>query len=72
MKQQVDQHHNKRIFEEGKIIWELEQNIETRTKQLQNQAIIEYVIKWKNLLAANSTWEDDSFIHMHPQLPNHG
>ena len=48
---------------------ELEQIIETRTKQLRNQAIIEYLIKWKNLPAAYLTWEDDAFIQMHPQLP---
>ena len=40
MKQQADQHHSQRSFEEGKIIWELEQIIETRTKQLRNQSII--------------------------------
>ena len=32
MKQQVDQHHIQRSFEEGKIVWELDQIIETRTK----------------------------------------
>ena len=66
MKQPVDQHYSERIFEEGKIIWELEQIIETRTKHLQNEAIIEYLIMWKNLPAPNSTWEDDAFIQMHP------
>ena len=71
MKQQVDQHHSQMIFEEGKIIWELEQIIETRTKQLRNQTIIEYLIKWENLPAANSTWEDDATIHMRPQIPKH-
>ena len=71
MKQQVDQHHNQTIFEEVKIIWELEQIIETRTKQHQNPAIIEYLIKWKNIPVADSTWKDESFIQMHPQLPKH-
>ena len=51
MKQQVDQHHIQMSFEQGKIIWELEQIIETRTKQLQNQAIMEYLIERNNLLA---------------------
>ena len=63
MKLQVYQHHLQRSFEEGKIIWKLDQIIETMIKQLQNQAIIEYLIKWKNLPAANSIWEDDTFIH---------
>ena len=71
MKQEVDQHQSQRSFEEGKIIWELEQIIETRTKQQRSQAIIEYLIKWKNLPASNLTWEDDAFIQMHPQIPKH-
>ena len=45
MEQHVYRHHSQRSFEEGKIIWELEQIIETRTKQLRNQVIIEYLIK---------------------------
>ena len=68
MKQPVDQHYSQRSFEEGKIIWELEQIIETKTKQLWNQAIIEYLIKWKNLPTAYSTWEGDSFIHNYPSV----
>ena len=69
MKQPIDQHCIQRSFEEGKIIWELEQIIETRTKQLQNQAIIEYLINLKNIPATDLTWEDDSFIHIYPKLP---
>ena len=69
MKQQEDEHHSQRSFEEGKIIWKLEQIIETRTKQLRNQVIIEYLIKWKNLPTTYSTWEDNLFTQMHPQLP---
>ena len=68
MKQQVDRHHSLTIFEEGKIIWELEQIIETSTKQLRNQ-VIECLVKWKNLPTANSTWKDDAFIQKDPQLP---
>ena len=62
MKQQEYQHRSERGFEEEKITWELEQIIETSTKQLWNQAIIEYLIKWKNLPAIDSIWEDDAFI----------
>ena len=71
MKQPVYQHYSEMSFEEGKSIRELEQTIEEKTKQLWNQAIIENLIKWKDLLAADSTWEDDAFIHMHPWLPKH-
>ena len=71
MKERVDQHHSQRSFEEGKIIWKLEQIIEARTKQLRNQAIIEYLIKWKNITGTYSTWEHVSFIQMNPHLSKH-
>ena len=60
MKLQVDQHHRQRSFEETQIIWEPDQIIKTRTKQLRNHDIIEYLIKWKNLPAADLTWEYES------------
>ena len=43
------------IDEEGKIILEPEAVTETRTRQLQNQSISEYLIKWKNLPTEDST-----------------
>ena len=46
-----------------------EQFFEARIKQLRNQAIMEYLIKWKNLLLVeDATWEDEYFIHKHPNL----
>ena len=59
------------IRELEQIICELEQIIETGTRQLRNQSIIEYLIKCKNLPVADSTWEDDAFIRMHPKLHKH-
>jgi len=56
------------LDEEGKIILESEAVIETRTRQLQNQSILEYLIKWKNLSTEDSTQEDDNFIQKHPEL----
>ena len=50
------------LDEEGKIILEPEAVIETRTRQLQNRSISEYLIKWKNLPTKDSTWEDENFI----------
>ena len=59
-----------RIFpeldEEGKIILEPEAVTETRTQQLRNRSISEYLIKWKNLPTEDSTWEDENFIQKHP------
>ena len=56
------------IDDEGKVILEPEKISETRTKQLRNRVITEYLIKWKNLTVEDSTWEDESFIQKHPQL----
>ena len=54
------------LNEEGKIILDLEVVTETRIRQLRNRSISEYLIKWKNLLAEDSTWEDENFIQKHP------
>ena len=60
-----------KIDEEGKTILEPEVVMETRTQQLQNQPISEYLSKWKNLLTEDSTWEDDNFIPKHSELLKH-
>ena len=59
------------LDEEGNVILEPEQIMKTSTKQLHNQAITEYIIKWKILPVEYSTWEDESFIQKHPQLIKH-
>ena len=59
------------LDEEGKIISEPEAVTEIRTRQLRNQSISEYLIKWKNLPTENSTWEDNNFIQKHPKLLKH-
>eukprot|EP00253_Pinus_taeda_P011542 PITA_11542 len=56
------------IDEEGKIILEPEAVIETRTRQLRNRSISEYLMKWKNLSVEDTTWEDENFIQKHPKL----
>jgi hypothetical protein len=57
-----------KINEEGKIILELEEILETRIKQLRNREITKYLLKWKNLLMENVTWEDEFFIQKHSWL----
>ena len=52
--------------EEEKIILELEAVLETWINQLRNRAIIEYLIKWKNLRVGEVTWEDELFMQKHP------
>ena len=56
------------LDEEGKIILEPEAFKETRTRQLRNRSISEYLIKWMNLPIEDSTWEDENFIQKHPKL----
>ena len=56
------------LDEKGKIILEPEAVMETRTRQLRNRSISEYLIKWKNLPTEDSTWEDENFIQKHPEL----
>ena len=56
------------VDEEGKIILELEVVIETRIRHLRNRSISEYLIKWKNLPAEDSTWKDENFIQKHPEI----
>ena len=56
------------LDEEGKVILEPEKISKTRTKQLRNRVITEYLVKWKNLPVQDSTWEDESFIFKNLQL----
>ena len=41
---------------------------ETRTRQLRNRSISEYLTKWKNLPTEDSTCEDKNFIQKHTEL----
>ena len=56
------------LDEEGKFILDPEAVTKTRTRQLQNQSISEYLIIWRKLLAEDSMCEDDNFIQKHPEL----
>ena len=56
------------LDEEGKTIFEPEAVTETKTRQLRNRSISEYLIKWKNLPIEDSTWGDENFIERHPDL----
>ena len=51
-------------------IFQMEQFFETMMKQLRNQAIMEYLIKWKNLPIEDPTCEY-FYIQKHQQLIKH-
>jgi len=57
-----------KLDDEGKIILEPKGVIEIRTQQLQNQSILEYLIKWKNLPTEDSILEGKNFIQKHSKL----
>ena len=59
------------LEEERKIMLEPAAVTETRTRQIWNHSISEYLIKWKNLPAKDSTWEDKNFKPKHQQLLKH-
>ena len=56
------------LVEEGKIILEPGAVTKKRTQKLRNRSISEYLIKWKNLPAEYSTWDDKNFIQKHHEL----
>ena len=57
-----------KLDEEGKIILESEEITKTRTRQLRNRSISEYLIKWKNLPTEDSTWEDENFMQNYREV----
>jgi hypothetical protein len=59
------------LDEEGKIILDPKSITDTRISQLRNRSISEYLIKWRKLLAKDSTWEDEYFnrsIHIYSSV----
>jgi len=56
-----------RLDDEGKLILELKVIIDMREKKLRNKVILEYLVKWKNLLLEDATQEGIE-IFDHPNL----
>ena len=55
------------LDDEGRIIFE-EYIITTRERRLRTRVIKEYLIKWKNLLEEDATWESEQFRQLHHSL----
>ena len=45
------------LDDEGRIIWEPEAIIETRERKLRSRILKEYLIRWKNFLDEDASWE---------------
>lgn len=54
--------------EEGKIIIELEVILELKVINLHRSKITEYKIKWRGLLAEETTWKFEAYLVEHPCL----
>ena len=57
------------LDEEGKLILEPEAIINIRERRLCTRMIKEYLIKWKNCLEEDASWETEKFIQQHLSLP---
>eukprot|EP00253_Pinus_taeda_P004343 PITA_04343 len=50
------------LAEEGHLILEPEAILETRERKLRSRIIIEYLVRWKNLLDEDATWEGEHIL----------
>ena len=57
------------LDDEGMIIWEPEVIIATRERRLHSRTLKEYLIRWKNFLDEDTSWETEQFRQQYPSLP---
>ena len=50
------------LDEEGRLVLDPVEVIETREKKLQNRSVREYLVHWKDLLYEDATWEGESIL----------
>ena len=57
------------LDEEGKLILEPKVVIHFKERRLSSRIIKEYLIKWKNHLEEDASWETKKFIQQYTSLP---
>jgi hypothetical protein len=50
------------LYEEGKLMLKLENITGQHSLSLQSITIMEYLIKWNNMLPKEATWENEQFM----------
>jgi hypothetical protein len=68
LKRAINKHSNHMekfppMDEERQLVLILEEILEVREKKLRKISIREYLVKWKNLLMEDATWEGEQLIH---------
>ena len=53
--------------DEGHLVLQLEAIIDTRERKLQTRTIREFLVRWKNFLDEDATWENEKILQ-HPSL----
>ena len=57
------------LDEEEKLVLQPEAIINIRERRLRSRIIKEYLIKWKNCLEEDASWETEKFIQQCSSLP---
>eukprot|EP00253_Pinus_taeda_P018989 PITA_18989 len=53
--------------DEGHLVLQLEAIIDTKERQLRSRTVREFLVRWKNLLDEDATWESEKILQ-HPSL----
>ena len=57
------------LDDEGRVILEPVVIIATKERRLHSRTLKEYLIRWKNFLDEDTSWETEQFRQQYPSLP---